>query len=146
MLRVLPFTIADGPHNMAADEVLLESAVAGTGSLRFYGWATATLSLGYFQPHGLRKSDDRLAKLPLVRRPTGGGALVHHHELTYALALPANLLSSPPLRGGECSNRGIPPRSGGLLSKQRQQSWLCRMHTIIARALSSLGVSTATVA
>ena len=107
---------------MAADEVLLESAVAGTGSLRFYGWTEATLSLGYFQPHRIRGSDERLAKLPFIRRPTGGEALVHHHELTYALGLPASLV------------------------KQGHQSWLGRMHTIIAQALSGLGVSTATVA
>ena len=107
---------------MAADEVLLESAVAGTGSLRFYGWTEATLSLGYFQSHRIRGSDERLAKLPFIRRPTGGGALVHHHELTYALSLPASLV------------------------KQQHQSWLGRMHTIIAGALASLGVSTATVA
>ena len=122
MFRVLPFATADGAHNMAADEVLLESAVAGTGSLRFYGWTEATLSLGYFQPHRLHGSDERLAKLPFIRRPTGGGALVHHHELTYALSLPASLV------------------------KQQHQSWLCRMHTTIAQALSGLGVSTATVA
>ena len=92
MFRVLPFATADGAHNMAADEVLLESAVAGTGSLRFYGWSEATLSLGYFQPHRIRGSDEWLAKLPFVRRPTGGEALVHHHELTYALGLPTSLV------------------------------------------------------
>src|SRR5205823_294304 len=121
-LRLLPYELADGAHNMAADEVLLESAVAGAGSLRFYGWTEATLSLGYFQPHRIRGSDERLAKLPFVRRPTGGGILVHHHELTYALGLPASLV------------------------RQEHQSWLGRMHTIIAQALSGLGVSTATVA
>ncbi len=107
---------------MSADEVLLESAVAGVGSLRFYGWTEATLSLGYFQRHRIRGSDERLAKLPLIRRPTGGGALVHHHELTYALGLPASLV------------------------RQGHQSWLRRMHTIIAEALASLGVSTASMA
>jgi lipoate-protein ligase A len=121
-LRLLPYELADGPHNMAADEVVLESAVVGAGSLRFYSWSEATLSLGYFQPHRLRGSDERLAKLPFIRRPTGGGALVHDHELTYALGLPTSLV------------------------KQQHQSWLCRMHTTIAHALASLGVSTATVA
>lgn len=47
--RHIPYQVADGPHNMAADEVLLESAIAGAASLRFYGWLPATLSLGYFQ-------------------------------------------------------------------------------------------------
>jgi lipoate-protein ligase A len=121
-LRLLPYELADGAHNMGADEVLLESAVAGAGCLRFYGWSEPTLSLGYFQPHRLRGSDQRLAKLPFIRRPTGGGALVHHHELTYALGLPASLV------------------------RQGHQSWLGRTHTIIVEALASLGVSTATVA
>ena len=117
MVRFLPFSFADGPHNMAADEVLLESAQDGIASLRFYGWSTATVSLGYFQADKLRREDGRLASLPLVRRPTGGGALVHHHEMTYALALPAT-----------SSWQG-----GG------QSSWLCRMHGIIAEALTEGG-------
>lgn len=115
--------MADGPHNMAADEVLLESAQAGIASLRCYGWATATVSLGYFQPDKARRDDERLANLPFVRRPTGGGALVHHHELTYALALPS---SSP------WQSRG-------------HETWLCRMHTIIAEALAELDVTPETV-
>src|SRR5262245_26411902 len=87
-VRLLPYAVADGPHNMAADEALLGSAVAGTASLRFYGWSPPTLSLGYFQPEGVRRRDARLAGLPYVRRPSGGRTLVHDRELTYALALP----------------------------------------------------------
>jgi lipoyl(octanoyl) transferase len=120
-VRLLPYEIADGMHNMAADEVLLESAVGGTASLRFYGWTEPTVSLGYFEPARLLQKDGWLAKLPFIRRPTGGGTLVHHYELTYALALPADLV------------------------KRRHQSWLGRMHTTMARALSSLGVSTTPV-
>lgn len=114
--RLLPYAVADGPHNMAGDEVLLESAAAGVASLRFYGWVEATLSLGYFQPEQLRRSDPQLAALPYVRRPSGGAALVHHQEVTYALALPAG----PPWQTGE--------------------SWLRRMHGILASALADLGV------
>src|SRR5262245_26530345 len=88
-IRLLPYAIADGPHNMAADETLLEGAGRGVASLRFYGWSEATLSLGYFQPARRRFDAERLASLPFVRRPSGGDALVHHHELTCALALPA---------------------------------------------------------
>ena len=102
---------------MAADEVLLESAAAGVASLRFYGWPEATLTLGYFQPERGRLTDDRLAVLSWVRRPSGGGAIVHHLEVTYALALPA----------------GRP--------WQDEQSWLVRMHQIIAAALDRLGVA-----
>lgn len=123
MVRILPFSLADGPHNMAADEVLLESAHAGIASLRFYRWSAATVSLGYFQPHHARQHDERLANLPYVRRPTGGGALVHHHELTYALAMP----------------------SGSRLQSSGHGSWLCRMHTIIAEGLAELDVKPDTV-
>lgn len=87
--RLLPFTTADGAWNMAADEVLLESAITGTASLRFYQWSEPTLSLGYFQPATKRLEAPLLADLPFVRRASGGDALVHHHELTYCLAVPA---------------------------------------------------------
>jgi lipoate-protein ligase A len=107
---------------MAADEVLLEAAVAGIASLRFYEWSEATVSLGYFQPEAVRRGDPLLAGLPFVRRPSGGGTLIHHHELTYALALPAGApWQMHPMRGME---------------------WLERMHRIIAAALAALGVST----
>src|SRR5712692_4618360 len=116
--RVMPFAESDGPGNMAADQTLLETAATGVTSLRFYGWTKATLSLGYFQPAALRLADPLLAQLPFVRRPTGGEALVHHHELTYALALPAG---SPWQRRGE--------------------SWIQRMHGIIRIALAGLNIN-----
>src|SRR5262245_29734832 len=96
ILRLLPYALADGPRNMAADEVLLESAARGVASLRFYGWTTATISIGYFQPAGKQVLEPQVMRLPLVRRPTGGDALVHHHRLTYALALPTS--RQPPVR------------------------------------------------
>jgi lipoate-protein ligase A len=118
--RLLPYATADGPHNMATDEALLQTAVRGGASLRFYGWSPATLSLGYFQPEAVRHEDARLAALPWVRRPSGGGTLVHQHEVTYALALPP----------GEAWQGG---RSG--------QSWLRHVHDIIAAAMADLGVA-----
>ena len=81
-IRLLPFGSADGPTNMAADEALLECASAGVASLRFYTWTEATVSLGYFQPAAAREQVADLARLPWVRRSTGGAAIVHHHELT----------------------------------------------------------------
>jgi lipoate-protein ligase A len=115
-VRLLPFAQADGPHNMAADEVLLHSAARGQASLRFYGWSQPTVSLGYFQPEARRLEDPLLRALPFVRRPTGGDALAHHHELTYCLAVPAKLYR----------------RSG--------EPW-CGMHTVIAAALADLGIA-----
>lgn len=76
---------------MAVDEVLLESAVVeGTPSLRTYGWTPATLSLGYFQSVAERDAHSASSAAPLVRRASGGGAILHDHELTYSLALPAD--------------------------------------------------------
>src|SRR5437762_6826079 len=95
-IRLLPAQNADGATNMAADETLLHSAASAVASLRFYTWTTATLSLGYFQPHAVRLSDPLLVELPFVRRPSGGATLVHHHEVTYALALPPHLQSGEP--------------------------------------------------
>lgn len=88
---VFPFAYADGPANMALDEVLLErvAALGDTAALRTYGWSTPTLSLGYFQHLSAMNADARWTSVPVVRRATGGGAIWHHHELTYALVLPS---------------------------------------------------------
>ena len=113
-VRLLPFETLPGPDQMAADEALLGTAADhGVGSLRFYAWSTPTVSLGYFQP-----AADRLAlsPLPWVRRATGGAALVHHHEVTYALALPA---------GSDWHDPHV--------------LWLCRLHHTIRDALAPLG-------
>jgi lipoate-protein ligase A len=102
---------------MAADEALaLTAAKTGIASLRFYGWSPPTVSLGYFQPAAARLRDSRLADLAFVRRPSGGSALVHHHEITYALAVPP----------------GREWHAGG--------PWIPRMHGVIVRALSGLGL------
>jgi lipoate-protein ligase A len=115
-IRQLPFTTTDGPTNMAADEVLLESATKGVASLRFYQWTPATLSLGYFEGELTRHRLPSLANLPFVRRASGGGTLVHHHEVTYCLALP----------------HGQPWQTG--------EPWLLCMHRIIGAALEELGI------
>jgi len=74
---------------MALDEALLESAQNdGIATLRFYTWREPTLSLGYFQPHDDRKLHAASAGCALVRRASGGGAILHDRELTYSVALP----------------------------------------------------------
>lgn len=79
-----------GQHNMAVDHALLETASrSGTISLRFYRWSEPTLSLGYFQSIKGRQRHAPSQNCPLVRRATGGGAILHHHELTYSLAIPS---------------------------------------------------------
>ena len=80
---------AEGSWNMAVDEALLESAAdSGEITLRFYEWSPATLSLGYFQSHEERSGHTASLACPMVRRSTGGGAIVHDQELTYSLVVP----------------------------------------------------------
>ena len=79
-----------GVWNMAIDEALLESAAdesCDLVTLRFYRWSEPTLSLGYFQSYEDRNSHEASRSLPVVRRSSGGGALVHDHEWTYSLAI-----------------------------------------------------------
>ncbi len=79
---------------MAVDEALLESAAdeaCDYATLRLYRWSEPTLSLGYFQSYEDRHSHSASRSLPLVRRSSGGGALVHDHEWTYSLAIPASV-------------------------------------------------------
>jgi lipoate-protein ligase A len=81
---------ASGPWNMAVDEALLQSATrAGTITLRVYGWCEPTLSLGYFQSYQDRESHAASRECAVVRRATGGGAIVHDHDVTYSLTAPA---------------------------------------------------------
>jgi lipoate-protein ligase A len=83
---------ADGAWNMAFDEALLEAAAAQGGwTLRFYGWSTPTLSLGYFQRWEDRRQHAASLACPCVRRSSGGGAIVHDMELTYSLVVPGSL-------------------------------------------------------
>lgn len=81
-----------GAENMARDQALLERAIAGEGPfLRVYSWARPTLSLGYFQKEEEVAEAGAAQRLgvDVVRRFTGGGAILHHHEVTYSLAVPA---------------------------------------------------------
>lgn len=74
--------------NMARDEALLISAAeSGSYALRFYRWRPHSISLGYFQ----RWEDfqEHVSRgTPVIRRPSGGGAIFHADELTYSLSAP----------------------------------------------------------
>lgn len=87
-LRVMIDPPAPAAWNLAVDDALLQLATEPT--LRLYGWRPHAVSIGWFQ----RIAD--FADLPpgttIVRRPTGGGAIHHGDELTFALALDAALL------------------------------------------------------
>ncbi len=75
---------------MARDETMLQMVCEDPSAVlfRFYRWSEPTLSLGYFQSYGEALEDPRWRNVPIVRRPTGGGAIWHHHELTYAIVVP----------------------------------------------------------
>ena len=97
---------------MRIDEALLDDVVRlGNAFLRLYRWDPPTLSIG-------RNQQDLFPNVPVVRRPTGGQAVWHEHEVTYAVAAPIALYGS--LRRA-----------------------YCQIHTRIAAALRSLGVDAA---
>jgi lipoate-protein ligase A len=104
---------------MAVDEALLEEADAhGIATLRCYRWSTPTLSLGYFQRADDRRGHRASFGCPMVRRASGGGAILHDRELTYSLVLPmADRLSA--------AARGLHGR----------------IHAALAEALAAMGIA-----
>ncbi len=82
------YTGENNPYfNMAVDEVLLNSVRIGLPPvLRLYGWNPATISIGYFQEVKKTVDLDRCNEsgVKLVRRITGGRAVLHDKELTYS--------------------------------------------------------------
>lgn len=80
---------AEACLNMAADEALAaESLRHGGPVVRFYGWMPTSVSLGAFQRLADARQVAAITGTPLVRRPSGGGAIVHGSDLTYAAAVP----------------------------------------------------------
>jgi len=93
--RFLDSGWATGARQMAADDALLTLCGRGQSppTLRLFGFRPACLSLGRFQP---ADQVPRPAGLDLVRRPTGGGAVVHRGDICYSIVLPL----SHPLAAG----------------------------------------------
>jgi lipoate-protein ligase A len=107
-----------GWMNMAIDAALLELAERDdVGFVRLYRWGPPCLSFGRHEPAARRYRRERIEALGLdvVRRPTGGRAVWHEAELTYAVAAPADAL-------------------GSLAESHRE------IHRMLARALERLGV------
>jgi lipoate-protein ligase A len=80
---------------MALDEALMGRARAtGECVLRVYSWSAPTLSLGRHQVARGAYDDVRAAArgVAIVRRPTGGRAVLHHREVTYSVTAPADVL------------------------------------------------------
>ena len=92
-LRLLIDPPRGGAGNMAVDEAILQAVGQSDAppTLRLYRWREPTLSLGYSQSRGdICAAGAEVEALPLVRRSTGGGAIVHADELTYSLVGPAS--------------------------------------------------------
>lgn len=81
-----------GADNMARDEYLLHCDAVRPAALRIYGWNPPTISLGYFQPiAAIAQLSPELQQLDVVRRATGGGAILHDREITYCLTIDHSL-------------------------------------------------------
>jgi lipoyl(octanoyl) transferase len=96
--RLLETPPASGSYNMAVDEALMASVRAGGGPfLRLYSWSPPCISLGRNQPASGQYDVGALhaAGLDIVRRPTGGRAVLHHHQLTYSVVARERAFRSP---------------------------------------------------
>jgi lipoate-protein ligase A len=92
--RFIDTGVAGGYENMATDEAMFLSCRQGAAppTLRLYGWKPPAVSLGYFQKveSAVEVEECRRRGIDVVRRMTGGRAVLHHHELTYAVIAPDN--------------------------------------------------------
>lgn len=81
---------APGAWNMALDHALADTLRDGEGEARFYAWDPHTVSFGRNEPtKDLYDVDAAAAEgLAFVRRPTGGRAVLHAHEVTYCVVVP----------------------------------------------------------
>ncbi len=89
-----------GAANMAVDQAIAEACAAGSArpTLRFYRWQPPAVSLGRHQPLGDVDLDaTRACGYDVVRRTTGGRAILHTDELTYSVAAPDD---EPRVAGG----------------------------------------------
>ena len=91
--RLINSGFQTGAMNMALDEALLHAVARGSSSpvLRFYRWQPATVTLGYAQSVTADIDLDacRHAGLDVVRRSTGGRAVLHDNEVTYSIIAPS---------------------------------------------------------
>jgi lipoate-protein ligase A len=126
----------DGVRNMALDEAILEAALErGECTVRWYRWQVATVSLGYFQPADAVRAHPELVGLPVVRRLTGGGAILHHHEWTYSCSVPPHHPLAEPATAiyvrvheqvvNALSQRGIHAALRGQALADREGAFLC---------------------
>jgi lipoate-protein ligase A len=90
MSRFINTGLRSGKFNMEYDELLATRLAEGKGTpaIRVFGWSPFTISLGFHQNE--REIDLRRCEelgIDVVRRPTGGRAILHGHELTYSVVM-----------------------------------------------------------
>ncbi len=91
--RLIDSGYLDAYTNMAIDEAvfLMREKLGLPATLRFYAWKPAAVSMGYFQKiEDPSLEEYKRQKLTIVRRFTGGGAILHRNEITYSLACSTN--------------------------------------------------------
>ena len=97
-----------GEWNMGVDEALLATARLGEPSVRLYTWDGPWLSLGYTQVlEPARRLACERAGVRVVRRPTGGRAVLHGCDLTYAVTAPISLVGGDVLESSARIARGL---------------------------------------
>ncbi|MFN4179542.1 MAG: biotin/lipoate A/B protein ligase family protein [Armatimonadota bacterium] len=92
--RLIYSPALSGAWNMAIDEAMLLAHVAGLTppTLRLYRWQPPAVSLGLLQPfEAVNEEACRQLGFDIVRRPSGGGAVLHQHETTYAVVVDGRL-------------------------------------------------------
>ncbi len=92
--RLLDTGIHSAEYNMALDEAILMHVARGDipPTIRFYAWDRPTVSVGYFQriDRDVDRERVRARNFSLVRRMTGGRAVLHDKEVTYSVIVPGN--------------------------------------------------------
>lgn len=97
-MKFIPYEIKTGKDNMQIDSDLLDWAIENNYNdaiFRLYGWSPACISLGRNQKDDF--IDENLIKeynIDVVRRLTGGRALLHDNELTYSFICPISYLKN----------------------------------------------------
>jgi lipoate-protein ligase A len=98
MIKYIPFAVYDGKKNMDIDAQLLEDAVSSNQKnavFRLYGWNPPCISLGRNQDDSFLDKDFlRKNNIDVVRRLTGGRALLHDNEITYSFICSVDYLEN----------------------------------------------------
>jgi len=95
MAYCIPYGIFDGQVNMDTDKNLLDMAMERSLSpiLRFYGWQTPTVTIGRNQADScVNTCYCKSNNINIIKRITGGRAVLHHQELTYSFICPKDFL------------------------------------------------------